>query len=402
MIILRRHIINMIQKRIDLQQAFSAEKMQMAVGKFYPSKTSRGALLYTIISIASISITIIQLSSSIIFIYLNIHVFDRFSEVFLFIMTQFATICKLVNFVSHKKEILELELILEHPLFTTVSAEEEKILKRSLKNLRVVTTVYKFLSVLAVSLYGICPLIDSDEKTPKYPLPGWFPFNADDYYWEVYIFEAVEISICAWFNSGLDQLLVIMMALGEAQFEVLKYRLTNVAANMNEDAMNEDLVQERLKKCIIHHELIIRFVALTNSIFSKGTLVQFMSSVVVICLTGFQMVIISIRSVQFVERIAFFYGMMVQISMYCWYGHALMDSSEKLTEACYMADWTRCSLKVKKSLLIIMERTKISTMVKAGNIFPLNLPTLLTIFRSTYSCFTVIYRLYSENDIQVK
>ncbi|KAJ8979417.1 hypothetical protein NQ317_002197 [Molorchus minor] len=168
------------------------------------------------------------------------------------------------------------------------------------------------------------------KKLKTFPVPGWFPFNPHNYYFQVYLFEFLSIVSCAWFNSALDCLLVIMMVLSKAQFEVLKYRLINITRCVNK--LDHRLVERRLRKCVFHYADVVRSVS----------------------------------------RIDIF------ISMYCWYGHDLMESSNKITEACYMSDWNNCSLKVKKSLIIMMERAKVMVTVKAGNIFTLNLPTLVT------------------------
>lgn len=47
-----------------------------------------------------------------------------------------------------------------------------------------------------------------------------------------------------------------------------------------------------------------------------------------------------------------------------------------IAESCYKMDWYRCSPKVKRTLFILMERSKIPLKVMAGNFFDLTLGTL--------------------------
>lgn len=61
--------------------------------------------------------------------------------------------------------------------------------------------------------------------------------------------------------------------------------------------------------------------------------------------------------------------------------NALLQS-EKLRDACYMSDWINCGMSVRKTLFIIMERTKRPLQLSAANFIVLSLDTLVSVSQS--------------------
>ncbi|KAJ8960291.1 hypothetical protein NQ318_004016, partial [Aromia moschata] len=268
------------------------------------------------------------IGTSLIFCYLHYSDFSIFSETLSMIITMIAYLCKLTNFISQSGTLVELERILDNPIFTSVSKDEEIILKHHTRSLRIITNIYRTLCILTVVFYFTNSFIDSDRQNGlKLPLPAWFPFETRDHYYKVYFLQLVTMIVAVWFNLAMDLLLVKLLALGEAEFEVLKHRLRNITSRDEDEKIGFDhLVEKRLRKCIFHHEHNLRFVALTENVFSLGVLVQFMCSVLVTCLNGFYILVISLKSVQFVQRIVYSSCMLCQIATYCWYGQVLADS----------------------------------------------------------------------------
>ncbi|KAJ8965976.1 hypothetical protein NQ314_003804 [Rhamnusium bicolor] len=249
-------------KDFNLQNAFKAEKMVLIFAGFYPSRYGKKNALLMLSAIVNISITLIQYSSMLIFIFSNLSDIIKISEVLLYFMTATSFICKLVNIILQNENLLKIEEMLQNSLFTKVSIEEEYILKHYIQNGRLSTNIFKVLTALAASFYVVFPLIDGDSNVKKFSLLSWYPFDQNNYYYEVFLFQAISIIIVAWFESFIEILFIIMMVLSRAQFEILKHRLTRIVKHTkeNEEGEDDELVQKRLRRCIIHYNYVLRFV----------------------------------------------------------------------------------------------------------------------------------------------
>nr|QNH68050.1 odorant receptor 26 [Apriona germarii] len=293
--------------------------------------------------------------------------------------------------------------MLQSRLFANVTERERTILENHIQEGRILAKIYRVLCFLVVLFYALFPFLDDRSgKTHRFPLPCWFPFDESKYYYQVFFAEILSIAVGAWVNSNIDILTVMLCILATAEFEILRNRLTTIIEPSPKSTKigEDEAVKVRLGECVDQYDELLCFVNQIEVTFSKGIFVQFFCSVIVICLTGFQMLVISFNSMQFVLLIVYFSCMMCQVAMYCWYGHTVMESSDYVRDACYMADWNRSDLSVQKSLVMIMERAKKPAMLRAGGFFVLNIPTLMRILRSSYSYFAVLQRLYSKNELQ--
>ncbi|XP_060522986.1 odorant receptor 67a-like [Cylas formicarius] len=373
--------------------AFKTEKTFLKTASFYPEPTN---WLSKIFGWFIILISTFELEFMLAFVMRPNQNLTKISETFLFSMTQIAFLSKLFNFILKKGNMALIERALREATFAAASAIEINVMERYATKNRIVAKVYRTLCMGCVLLYGIFPMIDArgNENKKIYPLPGLFPFDPDNYYVVVYLVEITSIAIGAWMNSTIDILFIILATVGTAQFAILGDRIRAVTSGTN---YRDGLVERRLKRCVAHHHELLKLVDLIENTFSNGIFVQFFCSVVVICLTGFQMIVISLRSTQFLSLVVYFSTMMCQLIIYCWYGQLLMDKSNEITRACYEVVWNETDLATQKLLLIIMERAKKVSALRAARFFTLKLSTLMMILRSSYSYFAVLQRLYTKN-----
>ncbi|XP_023311850.1 odorant receptor Or2-like [Anoplophora glabripennis] len=387
-------------QKFDLLASFDTEKYHLTLGGFYPSTHIKYKYLYVLSCIFNLFISWSQFLSMATFSYFNSSNLEKLSEILLFCMTQFAFLNKLTNFVAQKTSLMKLEVMLQSYLLTNVTQKEIDVLENHIKEGRLLAKVYRVLCFLVVLFYALFPFLDDRSgESHKFPLPCWFPFDEIKYYYQVFFMEILSIAVGAWINSNIDILTVMMCVLATAEFEVLRNRLATILQPLSTSASiaeGDALVKTKLRDCVNQYDELLCLVNQIEITFSKGIFVQFFCSVIVICLTGFQMIVISFNSMQFFLLIVYFSCMMCQVAMYCWYGHTVMESSDKIRDACYLADWNESDLIVQKSLLMIMERAKRPAILRAGNFFELNIPTLMKILRSSYSYFAVLQRLYGK------
>jgi hypothetical protein len=100
---------------------------------------------------------------------------------------------------------------------------------------------------------------------------------------------------------------------------------------------------------------------------------------------------------QFGLLATYFLCMMWQVGMYCWYGHVVMTTSDKIGRFAYISNWYESDLAIRKNLSIFLERTKRPVTLTAGKFVTLSLATLTSILRSSYSYFAVLQHLYNKS-----
>ncbi|KAJ8913713.1 hypothetical protein NQ315_007430 [Exocentrus adspersus] len=375
----------------NLLASFSTEKLYLTLAGFYPIQPGAYTPLYLLSALIHLAVSWLQFLSLVTYSCLQFDDPTKLSEILLFCMTQFAFLNKLTNLIASKRKLLQLEVRLTNPVFTTVTDVEKSILQKHVSNGKLLAKLYRALCFLVVLFYALFPFLDDRSETEyKYPLPCWFPFDEDKYYYQVFFVEIWSIAVSAFVNSSMDVLTIMMMIVATAEFKILNRKLRTAFG-----AGKDDAVAGRFRECVLFYEELLSLVAHIEATFSRGIFIQFFCSVMVICLTGFQMLVISFNSMQFVLLVVYFSCMMCQVAMYCWYGHTVMESSDEITGACYMSEWNACyNAAVKKSLVLLMERAKRPATIRAGGFFTLNIPTLMTILRTSYSYFAVLRRLY--------
>ncbi|XP_076256836.1 odorant receptor 85b-like [Rhynchophorus ferrugineus] len=370
---------------------FSTEKRHLGLAGFYPGIYN---MYQTTINIFCVLIETGQLIFTLAFVAVHWSNMIKLSETLLFSMTQIAFLSKLFNYMIKKQNCVKIELMLSDPLFTDITADQRYIFNNNISSVNRVAYIYRILCFFAVLLYGLFPFLDTAAEEKVYPIPCLFPFNPDNYYTPVYLAEILSIAIGAWLNSTIDIFFCIMITVGKSQFEILSNKIGETTHHIE----NHSLTEKLLKSCIKYHQGLLRYNTLVETTFSDGIFVQFLCSVAVICLTGFQMLIIEIQSVQFFLLLVYFSCMMFQVAIYCWYGQLLMEKSDAVTSACYEIDWHRASTKNQKMLITIMERVKKPVIMRAFGFFELNLATLMKILKSSYSYFAVLQHLYTTNN----
>nr|CAI5849149.1 unnamed protein product [Callosobruchus analis] len=70
--------------------------------------------------------------------------------------------------------------------------------------------------------------------------------------------------------------------------------------------------------------------------------------------------------------------MFIQIFFYCWYGHNVTAKSQDLGRAVYMSNFYVSDLKIRKALIIFMERSKRPLILRCG-FFTVSLATLTSV-----------------------
>ncbi|XP_076256468.1 odorant receptor 94b-like [Rhynchophorus ferrugineus] len=260
----------------------------------------------------------------------------------------------------------------------------------NLKSTMSFSKLYRANCIIASCLLSIPPLIVKAKYTPPTSMHIPYDITSDKVYIVTYSYQVILVVISAHLNTIIDILFIKLVTLATCLFEVLIQRLNKIGYFMDMEA------EQHFRQCLIFHNKTLRFIDIIEKLYCYVTFSQLAGSVAVICFGAFGMVIAPIASGDFVVNVAFFINMVSQVALYCWYGHNMRALSVDLNNACYMSKWYNTSKKLKKMLIIFMERSKKPAYLTAGKLFPMTLTTLTLILRSSYSYFAVLQQIYSE------
>nr|XP_022909840.1 odorant receptor 67c-like [Onthophagus taurus] len=312
---------------------------------------------------------------------------------------------KLSGFLMGRKPFLKMMELLKDPIFASYPKEIEFHLEKTTKLTVFLTKLYIMICTCVVLSSASIFFVDGT-------LPMPVPINFGKYLVLAYIVEMTAMVIAVWNNLCLDTLCASLMGLAAGQLDILKNKIeicNEIALKKIEIFENDDnddilmVVQEEvirlLKNCIQHHSKIILYVNLIEKVFSFSILIQLMGSIIVICNTGFFLLIITPFSAQFFMLVVYFITMMSQLSLYCWFGNEIIIKSVEIGGACYLSKWYMCDNRVRKLLFITMERSKRPLEITACKFTNLSLITFSTIIRWSYSYFTLLQRLAAKMNL---
>ncbi|XP_028032688.1 odorant receptor coreceptor-like isoform X1 [Bombyx mandarina] len=153
----------------------------------------------------------------------------------------------------------------------------------------------------------------------------------------------------------------------------------------------EVIVAKRIREYVIEHQAILDCISELQNHFSPALLGQLLTSVVIICVTAYQLAVEKSSDMmrQFTMA-SFLFGMSTEMFMFGYQGGHLSHDSMEVATAAYSCPWYTFPTSLKRSLLVIMIRAQQPALLTAGGFTTLSLETFVTIMKASYSFFTVL------------
>ncbi|KAL0839131.1 hypothetical protein ABMA28_017104 [Loxostege sticticalis] len=92
-------------------------------------------------------------------------------------------------------------------------------------------------------------------------------------------------------------------------------------------------------------------------------------------------------------------NMMFQVFLYCYQGNQLSEESAQIAGSAYECPWYLMSTPLRRSLLIVMTRTRRIAKITAGGFTTLTLASFMAIIKASYSLFTLLQQ-FCVNHLQ--
>lgn len=146
---------------------------------------------------------------------------------------------------------------------------------------------------------------------------------------------SIDVTWNAWLIVLHDCFIMALMNHICAQLMVLKYALQNIqpkklsAKDVDHHHHHESDKQltcvDQLKFCVQHHQLIVRLRNEIETIFTGVLLIQFLASMTIFGLTGFQATVRSERSGSDFTLYAYCLCLISELFIYCWFANQVLE-----------------------------------------------------------------------------
>ncbi|XP_074037331.1 odorant receptor 46a [Leptinotarsa decemlineata] len=298
---------------------------------------------------------------------------------------------KLIIFKCKSYAFLDLIALMKVKEFKHYPKHLRSITDHAVRSLIFLGNGYLLICFITILMYCLIPAIS------KADLPVKFSYYLGEFKPAMYAFQVMGLISASTNNSCLDMLAMSLMGICAAQIEVLNRTIISLNDCDESGMYRSDQVNRGLKNCVKHHVKIIRFHEILEKVFSMIILMQYATSAAVICNIGFQLVHVDPMSMQLIPILVYFIAMMIQLAIYCWFGNEIIVKSLDIRDSCYNFKWFESDLKARKTITIIMERSKKPMLLTAGKFSVLSLQSYTSVMRTSYSYFALLQTLYSKN-----
>ncbi|XP_063834209.1 putative odorant receptor 92a [Ostrinia nubilalis] len=311
--------------------------------------------------------------------------------------------------VAHEERLFRLiNNLREMETKRLVGPSANKIVKEESKFLYALIFALIVINVVLIILFGFGPLV---VIVVKYFVSGKLELTLP--FLDVYPVDCYDLRI--WPFAYIHQIWTTVIVLSEIfavdflfyiccthikmQFKVLNLEVTKVIAEERSARIIEDETsRNKFNELVKWHQDIIGSASMLEEIYSKSNLVNYLSSSLIICLTGFNVTAINNMTIVVTFAILCVAGML-QIFFVCFFGDMLKDSSTAVSTAVYNSRWYLADAAFGKSALIMQTRAQKPCTVTAAGFADVNLKAFMKILSSSWSYFALLQTVYrtSEN-----
>ncbi|XP_049873096.1 odorant receptor Or1-like [Pectinophora gossypiella] len=315
------------------------------------------------------------------------------------LFTNLAQTVKIVNILAKREKIQKIIYDADDVLRKEDTEEGIKIVKRCNRETMILQVLYLSLTLITTTGWAT-----SAEKG-QLPLRAWYPYNTSKSpaFELTYLHQVGAINIAACLNVGKDTLVSALIAQCRCRLQLLGLSLKTLCKDMKMSKKlvytqdQEAVAAERLRKCVAQHQAALQTAVDLQACFSIPTFLQFFISLIIICVTAFQLVSQTGNLVRLMSMGTYLLNMMFQVFIYCYQGHHLSEESADVAVSAYECPWYACSVRLRRDILVIMTRTRRLARITAGGFTTLSLASFMSIIKASYSLFTLLQQVNEEN-----
>ncbi|XP_011705961.1 PREDICTED: odorant receptor 94b-like [Wasmannia auropunctata] len=101
-------------------------------------------------------------------------------------------------------------------------------------------------------------------------------------------------------------------------------------------------------------------------------------------------------SAQYIPLMSYTICMCMQILIYCWYGNEVKLKSIQFSDEIFGMDWITADQKVRKNLIMIMNRSLTPIEFSSAYILTVNLDSFVKLLKMSYSVYNILKHTNEE------
>ncbi|KAF7989840.1 hypothetical protein HCN44_008514 [Aphidius gifuensis] len=183
-----------------------------------------------------------------------------------------------------------------------------------------------------------------------------------------------------------NTLFFTMMMIICSQVDVLKYRYQIMVENLKINRSDDQNIDDKLiieKKIITdfvdNHSEVLEMSQKICDIFSTIIFMQYAYSTIGLCLSSYVLTRDILLSAEFLSHTIIPSLYALEISLICYISNEMKNQYEELYDAIYDVDWTNFDQSTKKSMMILMMKTREPFFFKCGKLFEPSRESLLAV-----------------------
>ncbi|CAD7085721.1 unnamed protein product [Hermetia illucens] len=281
---------------------------------------------------------------------------DRLKDIFSNLslnITTIAIILKFANILFRRRNILDVNSWVHQLDTRATSADEQECLRSAIHTARKMFHVTCTMFTGAVILGELGALL-SHEKT---------------------------------LDVSNDTFPAIYMLVLTAHVKTLNIRIRRLGVHVTE---SWQATNEELRQCIKDQQMLVEYFHTVRKVTSAAIFVQFFVTGMEACITAVCVFCVEGNLFELMFLGEYFFCVILEIFLYCYFGDELVHESGRITEAIYSCNRMDQNRSFKRNLVIFMQSTQESMTIIAGGIFSVNLSTFVSVLKSSYSLFALL------------
>ncbi|XP_022115712.2 putative odorant receptor 92a [Pieris rapae] len=310
---------------------------------------------------------------------------------------------RIYSVISNEEKVYELITTLrelEHRAMddtdiTEIFREDTKFLHKVLKMSKVLNFTLIFTFFITPLILTLVKYLNTGKWDLLLPFLIIYPFDSHDIrYWPfVYLHQLWSEVIAILEICSTDNLFYICCMFIRIQFRILQTKFSKINIHRS---LNADYFKLEFTELVIWHQRLIRSLKILDQIYSKSTLLYFLTSSIIICLTGFN--VMSMGDKAFTSMfLTFLLTSLLQIFFICFFGDLVMQSSSGVSYAMYSSKWYKADVKFRKLCNIVQTRAQIASKLTAYGFADVNLRAFMSILSTAWSYFALLKTLYNPS-----
>ncbi|XP_011702784.1 PREDICTED: putative odorant receptor 85d, partial [Wasmannia auropunctata] len=233
------------------------------------------------------------------------------------------------------------------------------------------TVVFVFTTLLSKLLYAEPSEDDpSSAHDEQIGLPYHVNYMVDPKTYYVPIFVHVTVCVVSYTILMLtfDVLYMTFVQHCCGLFAALRYRLESAFEFESNDLpmSAKSKLHSNIVYSIRRHAEAIQFATVTESIHRIPLFIHVGANISVLSILGFQVITSTEDINHLLKHVSYLSALLLNTFFENWQGQKLIDSSEKVYESAYNAEWYRMPIAQRKLFIMIMMRSRRSLKITAG------------------------------------